>query len=193
MNIQQFIEDNIDLIDNNNFTELYNRCVSTDREQLTAVLYSCDINPLDYLTEIPEWFASRTNITSITIPDIVTRICWRAFSECTSLTNVTIGNSVESIGSYAFYSCNNLTNITVPSSVTYIGEGAFSSCTNLANITIPNSVTSIRSYAFEDCGNLQISYLGTKQEWKNLVTEVDSFSGTAYVCSCSDGVVKKSR
>lgn len=47
--------------------------------------------------------------------------------------------------------------------------------------------------AFENCGTLQISFTGTKQQWKNLVTGKKIFSITTYVCNCSDGIVKKSR
>lgn len=54
-------------------------------------------------------FAECTSLTSITIPDSVTRIYFAAFYSCTSLTSVTIPKSVTSIGDYAFNGCDNLT------------------------------------------------------------------------------------
>ena len=46
-------------------------------------------------------FAS-SKLTSVTIPDGITKIGWFAFSECSSLTSITIPDSVTSIGYSAF-------------------------------------------------------------------------------------------
>ena len=62
------------------------------------------------------------------IPNSVTSIGNRAFSDCSSLTSITIPNSVTSIESSAFSYCRSLTSITIPNSVTSIGYGAFSGC-----------------------------------------------------------------
>lgn len=93
-------------------------------------------------------------ITSINIPNSVTKINYSAFSGCTSLKNVNIPNSVSEIGSSAFYYCNSLTNITVPDSVTFIGSAAFSECTSLTSVTISNSITEIDDYTFNRCISL---------------------------------------
>ena len=92
--------------------------------------------------------------TSYTIPNSVTSIGYRAFSECTGLTSITIPNSVTSVGDGAFGECTGLTSITIPNSVTSIGRGAFGRCTGLTSITIPDSVTSIGDEAFWDCTSL---------------------------------------
>ncbi|MCL2062182.1 MAG: leucine-rich repeat protein [Firmicutes bacterium] len=47
------------------------------------------------------------------------------FSNCRNLTSIEIPNSVTKIGNYAFKNCSDLTSITIPDSVTGIGEGAF--------------------------------------------------------------------
>jgi hypothetical protein len=72
---------------------------------------------------------------SITIPDSVTSIGFRAFLERTGLINVTIGNSVTSIDFQAFIGCTGLTSITIPSSVTSIGSSAFAACSGLTSVT----------------------------------------------------------
>lgn len=77
-----------------------------------------------------------------------------AFYNCTNLTSITIPNSVTRIGDYVFTSCTNLTSITIPNSVTYIGYGVFVNCQSLTSVTIGNSVTSIRYQAFYACTNL---------------------------------------
>lgn len=134
----------------------------------TQLLYSLDINPLDYLDYIPDFFLQSTSLVAIKIP-----------------------NNIKSINSYAFYDCPHLTSIIIPSSVINIGEGAFagynklqdiyitdmgawcnisgldnlmgygSSKKNLylnntpvTSITIPDSVTSIPDYAFRVCDSL---------------------------------------
>ncbi len=94
------------------------------------------------------------NLTSITIPDSVTRIGDGAFMLCKSLTRATIPNSVTSIEAYAFSLCSSLKIITMPNNITIIEDGAFSDCTSLTNITIPSSVTSIGENAFARCSSL---------------------------------------
>ena len=97
-------------------------------------------------------------LKTLSIPNTVTSIEYRAFYGCTGLTSITIGNSVTSIENEAFYGCTNLTSITIPNSVTDLGWGVFEGCTNLINVTIGNSVTSIGS--FKGCTNLTNVVLG---------------------------------
>ncbi len=106
------------------------------------------------VTSIYDAFNGCTGLTSIDIPNSVTKIDWGAFYDCTGLTNITIPNSVTIIGDFAFYNCNSLTNVTIPNSVTSIGGNAFYNCNSLTNVTIPNSVTSIGWGAFEGCTGL---------------------------------------
>ena len=70
-------------------------------------------------------FSSRTELTSITIPDGVTIIGNSAFSDCTSLETVTIPNSVTHIYPRAFYNCTSLKEVAIPASVTVIRDEAF--------------------------------------------------------------------
>lgn len=99
-------------------------------------------------------FSGCRKLTSITLPDSITRIGGEAFFYCEGLTNITIPSSVTSIGDGAFKWCLGLTNIVLPDSITSISDFLFSTCSSLTSITIPDSVTSIGAYAFSQCGSL---------------------------------------
>lgn len=75
--------------------------------------------------------ACSTQMTSIIIPDSVTRIGSSAFAACTGLTGLCLPDSLTKIENWAFASCSNLTRITVPASVTSMGESIFRECSGL--------------------------------------------------------------
>ena len=77
------------------------------------------------------------------------------FQECEALSSITIPESVTKISSYAFYQCKALTNITIPNSVTEIDNSAFQECEALSSITLPESVEKIGYWVFCDCENLK--------------------------------------
>ena len=99
-------------------------------------------------------FSDYTNLTSVAIPDSVISIGDEVFGFCTSLTNIMIGTSVTNFGAEAFCECTSLTSVTIPDSVIGIGYGVFSFCTSLTNVMIGNGVTSIGDLAFASCSNL---------------------------------------
>lgn len=138
-------------------------------------------------------FTSCTSLTSVTIPDSVTKIGYclfldcshlkyveipnsvteirdHAFQYCSSLTSVEIPNSVTEIDSDAFYGCSSLTSAEIPNSVTWIGSDAFRYCSSLTSVKIPNSVTGIGSSAFNQCSSL------TSVEIANSVTRIGDFA-----------------
>ena len=131
----------------------------------------------------------------------------QAFYCCYGLTSVTIPNSVTRIGDEAFYNCCGLTSVTIPNSVTSIGRNPFSGCSGLTaikvesgnmaydsrnncnaiietatntliagceNTVIPNSVMSIGDWAFGWCGLTSVT----------IPNSVTSIGGSAfYGCS----------
>lgn len=82
-------------------------------------------------------------LTSVTIPDSVTRIgsslysgpLRGAFFGCSNLANVVMGSGVTNIGYATFFGCASLTRVTIPASVTNIGSSAFYGCSSLTNVT----------------------------------------------------------
>lgn len=85
----------------------------------------------------------------------MTSIGSATFKNCSGLTSVTIPNKVTKIGDHAFFRCSGLTSVTIPNSVTNIGARAFEYCSGLTSITIPNRLTSIGRGAFSHCCNLK--------------------------------------
>lgn len=94
---------------------------------------------------------NQENISSVSIPDTVTRIGSYAFYYCQNLTSVTLPDSVTEIGAKAFSQCEALTSINIPAGVTQIPSYAFAYCTALTSVSIPDGLTQIGSYAFSDC------------------------------------------
>ena len=137
-------------------------------------------------------FYGCSGLTSVTIPDSVTRTGNAVFRECGSLTSVTIPDSVTSIDTSAFYDCSGLTSVTIGSGVTSIGVSAFNSCRNLTSVTIPNSVTSIGDDAFDNCEGLKSVTLETiTPPTLGIYVFVNNASGRKiYVPSESVGVYK---
>lgn len=74
----------------------------------------------------------------------------RAFQYCYDLTSIALPETVTRIGDYAFEGCSFYSFI-VPDGVVSVGTAAFKKCYCLSTITIPNSVTNIGAEAFYSC------------------------------------------
>ena len=123
-----------------------------------------------------------SNLTSITIPDSVTRIDNGAFSHCENLNDINVNldnKNYTSVDGVLFnkdktkllrYPCGkNDNSYIIPDGVTSIGYEAFSNCTNLKSIILPDSVSSIENGAFENCKRL------TSITIPNSVTSIGSY------------------
>ncbi len=143
-----------------------------------------------------------------------------SYPDCTGLTSITIPDSVTRIGNGAFYGCKNIKEvyytgdlrdwvkinfgvlysnpviyatklyingkplvgkITIPNDVISIGSFAFNGYTSLTGITIGDGVTSIGDYAFKDC---------TRLTSVSIPDSVTSIGGSAfYGCKDLTGVI----
>ena len=117
-------------------------------------------------------FSGCTSLTSVGIPDGVTRIGDSAFYGCRSLSSVTIPDGVTRIGDSAFYGCRSLSSVTIPNSVRSIGWDSFSLCSSLTNVVIGNGLVLLGSRAFERCARLRAAYFeGNAPCWSTQVME----------------------
>lgn len=81
-------------------------------------------------------FFSCSGVTSVIMPNSLTKIGTDAFSGCSGLTEVTVSDCLVSIGDRAFYKCSGITSIVIPDNVQSIGFAAFLQCNNLLNVTV---------------------------------------------------------
>ena len=111
-----FIEDNIQLIDRNDwdiFVTKVNYYLSPhDASACYKMIFDAGIDILDYINFIPEnMFLDRIDLVNFVLPEHIT-----------------------DISSYAFYGCDNLQSITLPKSLISIHESAFSRCPKLKSV-----------------------------------------------------------
>lgn len=132
---------------------------------LTSIVLPNSVTKIESFT-----FFRCSKLTSITIPNSVTTIGGRSFEDCSSLATVTIPNSVATIEHMAFEGCTSLTAITIPNSVTSIEYNVFYGCSSLTSVNIPNSVTYIGFSAFQYCNSL------ASIDIPNSVTSIDSYA-----------------
>lgn len=110
-------------------------------------------------------FVAKSDITSIDIPNSLTKFGANAFATYNSLTKVNISNlsswfniTFVNANSNPLYRANHLfingtelTNLAIPSSINMIKNYALYGASGITSITIPSSVTTIGYYAFGSC------------------------------------------
>ena len=128
--------------------------VSIGKDAFRSCSSLTSVNIPESVTKIEgDAFSGCTGLTSILISEGVVSIGEDAFRSCSSLTLVHIPESVTSIEDHAFYNCHSLTSAYIPSRVTII-KGTFRSCESLTSVHIPEGVISIEGYTFSGCTGL---------------------------------------
>lgn len=108
------------------------------------------------VTRIEDYaFDNCYGLENITIPEAVKNIEHRTFMNCSKLTEINLPSSLESIDYEAFWGCKSLKNINLPKTLNYIGSQTFNGCTSLLSIEIPEKVTKIQGATFQDCYSLK--------------------------------------
>ncbi len=178
-------------------------CTQLVSVHMSGALTSIGVSAFDGCTQLrtvtlPEGLTSigalafqSTALTSLVIPDSVTRLGEAVFNQCktlasvslgkgittlpeglffacSSLARVTWGEGITEIGPEAFRYCYALTELPLPAGVSVIGDRAFYRCTGLTDVRIPAAIETIGEGAFEDCGVLATFTLpGTVRSIKN--------------------------
>lgn len=100
-------------------------------------------------------FRSCTLLKSVNIPEGITEISDKMFYGCGSLQSVNIPEDVVSIGTSAFYNCKRLVLSTLPSSLKTIGDNAFERCAGIMELVVPEGVQTMGDFALMGCSNMQ--------------------------------------
>ncbi len=106
-------------------------------------------------------FEDQSTITTLVLPESLTKIGSSTFEECTSLLELVIPEGVTEIPKEMCYNCTNLKKVVIPEGVTQVGEKAFASTGDDANppvalqdIILPDKLESIGDNAFANNTNL---------------------------------------
>ena len=83
-----------------------------------------------------EAFFSCSGVTSITLPNGLTKIGKDAFSSCSGLTEIIFPDCLVSIGDRAFNACRGITSVVLPGNVQTVGFAAFVNCSKLTSIIV---------------------------------------------------------
>ena len=89
------------------------------------------------------------------IPEGVTHIGERAFSNCTFIAHAILPEGLETLSEGLFQSSTSLRSVVIPESVTSIGERAFADCRQLTEINLGAAVGEIGARAFTGCDALE--------------------------------------
>lgn len=106
------------------------------------------------LREIGERAFERSGITTLTLPNSITKIKKAAFTGCINLKMINIPNNLSSLSEALFWGCTELTDIDIPNNITSIGNNVFTQCSGLTTITLHEGITEIMSGAFSSCTGL---------------------------------------
>ncbi len=112
------------------------------------------MNEAAAVTDLGSVFSRNASLTSFDELQFftgLTSIAVDAFNGCTGLTSVVIPESVTRLESYSFYNCLSLTSITIPSDVSYIGEYVFSKCSSLNYIHVNDDNTTYNDGNGSNC------------------------------------------
>ena len=133
--VKEFIEDNIDLIEENRWDEVYdNAAFNLDSDStgiFTKAMLDIGLNPITEqgLDWIPDYYLSGTSITKFTIPNTIHSLGEGCFSY-SSLEKITIPASVKTLRDYVFYECGTLKEVTFIDDVVDIGSRVFYGCSD---------------------------------------------------------------
>ena len=119
-------------------------------------------------------FAGNTRITSVTLPDAVTRIPANAFYGCTALKEVT-ATSLTAIGDNAFRGCVSLEEVVLDKTVTALGKRAYEGVPKLT-VTAANASV-VRAAAASGAGDVTVKTDEMDDVLENMTLTVPAATG----------------
>lgn len=154
--LKEFIKSHLDLIDNEQYEELYREHrfdfwgrvldgLSSPR-LLTEFLLSCSLNPLEHVERVPRAYLQGSTMESVDLPEGIKVIDEYAFSNMNKLSEITIPESCEVVERGAFECCKELTTVRIKNKNTQFGDKVFYLCFILLDMYYPGSVNQFREH-----------------------------------------------
>lgn len=149
MDIKDYILNHKELVENDNYSDLYANLFQKDRPELTKILLEAGVNFLSYISNIPTFcFYNIQNNSKIKVPEI-------------------LPYNIREVGPWSF-SNTDITEMVLNKKCTSIHDSAFRYCKNLTKIYIPKAMKYIGYEVFKLSPIKDIYYEGTEQEWQEI-------------------------
>jgi len=95
-----------------------------------------------------------SSLTSMVLPDGLTKLGNFVFYACSSLTSVSLPDGLTQLGSCVFYDCSSLTSVSLPNGLTQLGDEVFCNCSSLTSVALPDGLTQMGQEVFYQCDSL---------------------------------------
>ena len=111
----------------------------------------------EYVIAIKSDTFNGKDITSVTLPESLLYIGWRAFDSCKYLENINFPENLQKIDNEAFTGCKSLSTLALGKNIRYIGEYAFKGCDTLKSVHITGGERPLilAQYCFNKCKSLE--------------------------------------
>ena len=147
-----------------------------------------------------EAFSNCISLESITIGSGVESLGDEWIASCRRLENITVSPENKTYSSVdgvlfnkdkselsAYPIGNKRSSYTIPDGVEKIGKKAFYGCRYIESLTIPVSVAEIEASALRNCYDIRaVYYLGTREQWKEVVIGADNYMFALVNVRCAD-------
>ena len=145
-------------------------------------------------------FSNCISLESITIGSGVESLGDEWIASCRRLENITVSPENKNYSSVdgvlfnkdkselsAYPIGNKRSSYTIPDGVGKIGKKAFYGCRYIESLTIPVSVAEIEASALGNCYDIRaVYYLGTREQWKEVVIGADNYMFALVNVRCAD-------
>jgi len=149
---------------------------------------------IESLTHVPAGLYNGSNITSIELPQNITKLDRFAFLNCEKLKTVKLPNTVKSIGTLAFQNCYELTSINIPRSCV-VDDKVFQGCNKLRTVAV-DKFAKLHFECFYNCPIETVIFNGTMKQSERVfkprdVRRIEPYtsSGNVFHIQCTDGVL----
>lgn len=167
------------------------KVIEPDCLDVTKLFFNLGINPLTYLTDIPDYAFYEIDLNPLIFNNQLEYINYKTFEGNNIIDSISIPDSCKLIDNYAFARCSNLQKVQLGNGVQELGENCFEGDEKLTHIILPKSLQLIDLNTFSRSSVEDLSYTGTVDEFiQKLYNEtLIGLHIKITKVNCSDGVL----